>query len=360
MLSLKERIDARLQRIANVLLLNASFIDNLGLLNGKMGIAIFFYHYARYTGNEVYENYAGELIDEIYEEISANTPVDFANGLTGIGWGIEYLVQNGFVEADTDEALEEMDAAIYKNKQSRPLLIENENDLFGFGFYYISRLKGNKKDDSNLITLLKKQQLIFLTDECERLLIHRRYLDFNIPLLKLSVINSVFYFLIEMYTLDLFPSKVNKLLYYLSSYLEACLVHETDWAEKKISRMLVRQISYNIKDDKLKQLYIGLDHKIDKEIGHHIEEELVESFVKTTWYNLVATLDKTGSDISIIEKAFSIIDNEEDWNQRLDKLNVSNLGLTGLAGIGLGLINVRNEGKKEFKNEGIETLVMKE
>lgn len=100
---LKSRVDSRLRRSANVLLLNASFIDNLGLLNGKMGIAIFFYHFARYTGSKIFEEYASELLDEIYEEINTNTPVDFANGLTGVGWGIEYLVKNGFVEADTDE-----------------------------------------------------------------------------------------------------------------------------------------------------------------------------------------------------------------------------------------------------------------
>ena len=56
-----EKIIDRLRRIANVLLLNASFIDNPGLLNGKMGIAIFFYHYSRYTKNKIYEDYAGEL-----------------------------------------------------------------------------------------------------------------------------------------------------------------------------------------------------------------------------------------------------------------------------------------------------------
>ena len=35
-----ERIDNYLQRIANVLLINASFINNTGLLNGKTGIEI--------------------------------------------------------------------------------------------------------------------------------------------------------------------------------------------------------------------------------------------------------------------------------------------------------------------------------
>ena len=86
------------QKIINTLLLNASFIDNLGLMHGKMGISIFFFHLARQTQNKIYEDYAGELIDEIYEEISANTLVDFENGLAGIGWGIEYLAQNNFIE----------------------------------------------------------------------------------------------------------------------------------------------------------------------------------------------------------------------------------------------------------------------
>jgi hypothetical protein len=58
-------IKSRLERIANLLLLNASFIENLGLLNGKMGIAIFFFHYARYTNNKIFENYADDMVDEI-------------------------------------------------------------------------------------------------------------------------------------------------------------------------------------------------------------------------------------------------------------------------------------------------------
>src|SRR5450759_4658972 len=106
--TLKSKVDSRLQRIANVLLLNASFIDNLGLLNGKMGIAIFFYHYARCTGSEIFRDYSSELIDESYNDINTNTPVDFATGLTDRGWGIEYLMKNRFVQTDTDEALSEI------------------------------------------------------------------------------------------------------------------------------------------------------------------------------------------------------------------------------------------------------------
>jgi hypothetical protein len=38
-------VDDRISRITNILLLNTSFIDNPGLLNGKMGIAIYFYYF---------------------------------------------------------------------------------------------------------------------------------------------------------------------------------------------------------------------------------------------------------------------------------------------------------------------------
>ena len=58
-----------LKRIANHLIINSSFLDNLGLFHGKMGIVIFFYHYSRYTHNPLYEEFAGELLDEIFEEI---------------------------------------------------------------------------------------------------------------------------------------------------------------------------------------------------------------------------------------------------------------------------------------------------
>jgi hypothetical protein len=53
----------RQNRIINALLLHGSFIKNQGLLNGKMGISIFFFHLARKTGNPISENYAGELLE---------------------------------------------------------------------------------------------------------------------------------------------------------------------------------------------------------------------------------------------------------------------------------------------------------
>lgn len=47
-----------LRNIAAYQMLYASYNTDIGLFDGKMGIAIFFFHYARYSGLSVYEKFA--------------------------------------------------------------------------------------------------------------------------------------------------------------------------------------------------------------------------------------------------------------------------------------------------------------
>ena len=68
-----------LQQIANHLIMNSSFLTDLSLYHGKTGIVLFLYNYARYTKNPVYEEFAGELLDEIFNEIHDNIGPDFEN-----------------------------------------------------------------------------------------------------------------------------------------------------------------------------------------------------------------------------------------------------------------------------------------
>jgi hypothetical protein len=41
-------------------MLNSSFTNNIGLLQGKMGISILFFHYANYTKKKIYKDFAGD------------------------------------------------------------------------------------------------------------------------------------------------------------------------------------------------------------------------------------------------------------------------------------------------------------
>ena len=101
--------DILLRRIANHLILHSIDIEDIGLFHGKMGVVLFFAHYARYTDQAIYDDFAGELLEEISENIPETLPINLETGLCGIGWGIEYLIQNGFMEGDSNEILAGID-----------------------------------------------------------------------------------------------------------------------------------------------------------------------------------------------------------------------------------------------------------
>ena len=129
-----------LQRLCNELILRSSYWDSLGLQVGKMGAVLFFFHYARYTGNVLYENYAEELFDEVYNDVNKGISYGFANGLCGIGWAVEYLVKQEFIEGDTDDALEEIDRQMMVYNPTRISDYSFANGLDGIVCYVLSRL----------------------------------------------------------------------------------------------------------------------------------------------------------------------------------------------------------------------------
>lgn len=153
--------DEILKRIVPHILLNSSFVPDLGIFHGKMGIVLFFAHYGRYTGNSLYDDFAGKLLDEIYEDLPNDLPATLESGLCGIGWGIEYLVQNKFMEGDTDEILKDIDCRIMERDPRRIKDMSFRNGLGGIIFYVTARLnkkrnKGNSPFDISYLTELQK------------------------------------------------------------------------------------------------------------------------------------------------------------------------------------------------------------
>lgn len=60
-------------------------------------------------------------------------PVDFANGLAGLGWGFEYLVKTGFVEANTAEALQEIDTVIFHRNKDKMIYLKSQSICLELG-----------------------------------------------------------------------------------------------------------------------------------------------------------------------------------------------------------------------------------
>lgn len=165
-----------LDRVSNHLIINSLFFNNIGLYNGKMGIAIFFYHYSRYSNNSLYSNFADLLIDNILEEIHDQMYYDLEDGLCGIGWGIEYLISNGFVEGDSSEILYDIDQKIMERDILRITDFNIRTGLGGVFAYYSYRVQNQVDcekqnqvfDESYNKALVKVYESYFCNDNCNK------------------------------------------------------------------------------------------------------------------------------------------------------------------------------------------------
>lgn len=209
--------DIELIRHTNNLVLKTPFTDKLGLSGGKMGVSILFYNLFRWKGKAIYEEFAGKLIDEITEEISISTPTSFENGLSGIGWGIYYLIKENFVEADADEILADFDDRIFSTLLNREFDRSlSLNGILGYGVYYYFRVINSLKPES-IPNLTNKHMLIHVVDEIEMIF------NENYPHIKESLLQNegnselwnchfTILFLINIHKLKLIPSKTGELI----------------------------------------------------------------------------------------------------------------------------------------------------
>lgn len=159
-------IFTREQRITNTLLIHFHSINDVGFLNGKMGIVFYIYLLGKYLRNNKYTEVAEDLLDDVVEQIDETLSLDFEYGITGIGWAIEFLIQNNFIEADSDDILEEIDIRI--NKELASDTCRNINTLISIGYYYFSRLHYRVNDKENMRVVNLKSYIATVIDEMER------------------------------------------------------------------------------------------------------------------------------------------------------------------------------------------------
>ena len=148
-------ISKHLTDISAILSLYGESVSEAGLLHGKIGNAIFFSHYASFTCEEKFNQLANELIEEGNNQILLTYTLDnddeivafnYENGLSGIGIGIEYLVKQGFMEADLDDVLDDMDMLLSKRITGKTMPVSLMLDI---GHYFLARLSNTqtaKKD----------------------------------------------------------------------------------------------------------------------------------------------------------------------------------------------------------------------
>ena len=121
----RQKASPEMLRIANTILCNYSMVNKASLPDGRMGVCLFLYEYARLTEKKEYEELADNMVDEILNTLNKMQNENNICNLSGIGMGIVYLITHQFIE-DTDEhdSLEELDMFLSKTIETAKELTE--------------------------------------------------------------------------------------------------------------------------------------------------------------------------------------------------------------------------------------------
>ena len=97
-----------LYNISQHLILHSYLLNN-SLIEGRLGVVIFLYHYSLYAKNHFIKDIAETILADIFSTITYNNNKENIIEIFETGWCISYLHQNNFIKGDINNILEEFD-----------------------------------------------------------------------------------------------------------------------------------------------------------------------------------------------------------------------------------------------------------
>lgn len=184
-------MDNTIKRIANTIIANLDNSQEIGLFNGKMGISIFLYKYAAYSGEKVYSDIADDLIDEISSKITSDFSPSAMDGIASIGYGFSLLLKEHLLEGDLDDVLFDIDKRLLQNAKSA-LLKEMSFPIpvYSSGIYLLSRISFDGSERENKWIAGTIEMAIYFITTC---VIEKKYNP------KLSLLNSMLFVFSRLY-----------------------------------------------------------------------------------------------------------------------------------------------------------------
>lgn len=322
-------------------------ITELGMFFGKTGIMVYLFQLARQTGNSYYQEVAEQLIDDICVAADKMTSAGFNDGLCGVAWSIEYLAQKGFIDADTDEALEEIDNRIFKHLTTKSFdeLISSSDMLPGIAFYLIWRISPYKDKDSELVKL-RKDLLIVIINALETSYNKDSYVKLREEPVRFSLaeyrLPFYLYLIAEIYKLDFYNYKLDRII---ESITPVILSTFPIRQSHRIYLILALRYVLQYKERVKWQSHLSLlEHSID-----------AETLLKEEFHNKGISLNCGMCGVLFLLKVFPMADklsfckpirdglikniNKSDYFEKETFQNQNDMGLLlGKAGIALSLL----------------------
>ncbi len=132
-------MNTELKKIIDYLLLKSSYMQDIGLFHGKMGVVIALYAYANRYNDKLLEEYTWDLFQQVNESVHTDMPVGLEYGLAGIGYGTTLLQKYGFVNCDLNEILADVDAKIMEHDPRRMTDFSMRSGARGLQLYLAMR-----------------------------------------------------------------------------------------------------------------------------------------------------------------------------------------------------------------------------
>lgn len=125
--------------------------QNVGVLGGKSGIALFLYDLSVFLNEQHFAEVADTILYDCFDCLNGgyNFPT-YCSGIAGLGWTLEHLQNRDIISIDDENMLDKIDEFLY---ETMTLDFTNNNFDFlhgaiGYGFYFLKRCKNAKNSNA--------------------------------------------------------------------------------------------------------------------------------------------------------------------------------------------------------------------
>lgn len=142
-----------------------------GLFSGQAGVCFGLYKLSGCKDCGFAEKYADDLLESLCRNMRYVSDTSFCEGLSGIGWCINELSKEGYVDGDIDDILYGVDACVYRNLNNSSIVLDlnMSNGVCGYLAYCIGRLANPNSNKSSIQYRLLSSATRYLVDQVSNL-----------------------------------------------------------------------------------------------------------------------------------------------------------------------------------------------
>lgn len=261
--TLKETLKYHLQNIAEITARDFGQLDDVGILGGQGGIALFQFYCGRLLEHSSYAKNGAEIIYSCINKINlGQSTTSYSDGLSGFGWTLQHLVDENLIEIDSEQILIQFDE-ILEEQMNLDLSDGNYDMLYGsmgYGLYFLKRFHSvkDKKTKAHhskcLENLVRGLSLMAIKDNHMFKWESMLNAETNIKVFNLSLshgISSIIYMLSRLVNIGILPHLTSNLLNGSIDYLLANQLKDNQkksmfpyWVEKSKSPMSQRRVAW--------------------------------------------------------------------------------------------------------------------